>query len=119
MFVSPYPEWVAQVVLADGTVVFFDGSKDLFVYLADRGRYLPDTRTVAIEAVFATSYYDTEFVPAREAYFVVGSDVLGPMGHDLVPHATREEAEEFMKDHGGTRIVGFDDVTPALLRSMR
>jgi nitrous oxide reductase accessory protein NosL len=30
---------------------------------------------------------------------VIGSDVLGPMGHELVPHDSSEEAREFMADH--------------------
>jgi nitrous oxide reductase accessory protein NosL len=119
MFVVPYPAWIAQIVFTDGSVSFFDGSKDLFTYLADRDRYLPGKTTLGIERVFVTSYYETEFIPARTAHFVVGSDVIGPMGYELVPHASREEAEEFMEDHGGTAVVGFDDVTPALLRSTR
>lgn len=119
MFVAPYPEWTAQIVFADGSVVFFDGGKDLFTYLADRDRYLPAKRTLGIEGIFVTSYYDTEFIAARAAHYVVGSDVIGPMGREPVPHATREEAEGFLEDHGGSAVVGFDDITPELLRSMR
>ena len=40
------------------------------------------------------------------------------MGHEAVPHATRADAEEFMKDHAGRRIVGPADLTPALMRAL-
>jgi nitrous oxide reductase accessory protein NosL len=48
---------------------------------------------------------------------VIGSDVVGPMGHELIPLRTREEAEEFQRDHQGKRLLCFDEVTgPLLLR---
>jgi nitrous oxide reductase accessory protein NosL len=55
---------------------------------------------------------------ARAAWYVIGSDTLGPMGHELVPLKTQAEAEEFRKDHHGKRILRFDDVTPALLENL-
>ena len=64
---------------------------------------------------FVTSYYDREAIRARDALFVIGSDVLGPMGAELIPHASREAAEEFRRDHGGSAILGFDEVTREIL----
>jgi nitrous oxide reductase accessory protein NosL len=40
------------------------------------------------------------------------------MGHELVPFGRREEAEEFKRDHRGRRLWRFDEVTPALLKSL-
>ena len=40
---------------------------------------------------------------------------MGPMGHELVPLATKADAEDFLKDHLGTRILRFDDVTPEII----
>ena len=45
----------------------------------------------------------------------LGSDVLGPMGHELVPLANRMDAEEFLKDHKGKRALAFDQVTAQLV----
>lgn len=119
MFVAPHADWAAQVVFEDGPRAFFDGAKDLFTYLLSRDRYLPEVRQLDIVAVYVTDYYEVTPIPAREAFFVVGSDVLGPMGHELVPHADREAADEFLRDHGGRQIVTFDEVTRALLQSLR
>jgi len=35
---------------------------------------------------------------------VTGSDVLGPMGEELVPIAGKQAAETFLRDHGGSGI---------------
>jgi nitrous oxide reductase accessory protein NosL len=54
-------------------------------------------------------------IEARQAYYVIGSDVLGPMGHELIPLENQADAEEFLHDHGGTRILRFKEVTLPLL----
>ena len=110
MFVAKYPNWVATVVFADGSQVFFDGPKDLFRYLLDLEKYRAKDRKIS--EVFVTDYYRTAFIDARSAFFVSGSDVMGPMGGELIPLEKREEAETFAKDHGGREILEFDDITP-------
>ncbi len=42
---------------------------------------------------------------------MLGSDVVGPMGHELVPLATAEDAADFLKEHKGKRMLRFDQVT--------
>lgn len=119
MFVAEHRQWLAQVVFADGSAAFFDGSRDLFHYLLTPPAPGAGPERPEIAAIFVTSYYDLEILPAKSAWYVVGSDVLGPMGPELVPHSTRAEAEEFQRDHGGTRTLRFEEVTPELLRSLR
>jgi nitrous oxide reductase accessory protein NosL len=41
------------------------------------------------------------------------------MGPELVPLRTREEAEEFLADHGGRSIVRSSEVTLELLATLR
>jgi len=118
MFVAPYPEWIAQVVFDDDSAVFFDGSKDMFKYLLDRDKFAPGKRHLKIAATFVTSYYEGEVIPADGAHFVIGSNVFGPMGPELVPHRTREEAEEFLRDHKGNKVIAFDEVTEEILRTL-
>ena len=118
MFVSKYPEWVATVLYKDGHAHHFDGAKDLFKYLLDLPKYAPRHRAEDIAAVAVTEYYGLKHIDAHAAWFVLGSDVLGPMGHELVPLASQEDAEEFMTDHAGRRILRFDDVTPEILHGL-
>ena len=109
MFVHKYDNWIATIVLEDGSQVFFDGPKDLFRYLLDLEKFKADGRKIS--GVFVTDYYRVRFIDAKTAFFVLGSDVMGPMGGELIPLEKREEAETFAQDHGGREILGFDGVT--------
>jgi hypothetical protein len=110
MFVAPFPSWLAEVVLADGSRELFDGVKDLVRYLGDRKRYDPGRAHLAVARVTVLDYYSLEPLPAEEAFYVVGSDVLGPMGREFVPLGRREQAEEFLRDHRGEAILRFADL---------
>ena len=114
MFVAKYPEWVATVLYKDDHAHHFDGAKDMFKYLHDLPRWAPGHRKGNIVAIGVTEYYGLSRIDAHAAWYVIGSDVLGPMGHELVPLASREDAEEFMRDHTGRRILRFDEVTAEL-----
>ncbi|MGB8544315.1 MAG: nitrous oxide reductase accessory protein NosL, partial [Azonexus sp.] len=85
MIVSKYPNWVATVQYKDGHAHHFDGAKDMFKYLQDLPKYAPGHRKEDIKAIAVTDFYNLGKVDARQAYFVIGSDVLGPMGHEFVP----------------------------------
>jgi nitrous oxide reductase accessory protein NosL len=117
MFVKAYPEWTAAVVYRDGHAHYFDGAKDLFKFLAGPTRYAPQHRADEVSGVVVTEYYGLSPIDARDALFVVGSDVLGPMGRELVPLADAPAAGEFVKDHGG-RTLRFDEVTAAVLKEL-
>lgn len=115
MFVAPYPYWIATVLWRDGKAVHFDGAKDFFKYLQDIKKYEPGRAMTEINAMGVTDYYATGRIDAAQAFYVIGSDVLGPMGHELVPHDTQAEAKEFMADHSGKRVLRFAEVTQAML----
>jgi copper chaperone NosL len=87
-------------------------------YLLDLKKYEPGRSRNDIQAMGVTDYYGTQRIDALSASYVVGSDVLGPMGHELVPHDSPEEAREFMADHKGRRVLRFADVTAALLAGL-
>ncbi|MHB9285769.1 nitrous oxide reductase accessory protein NosL [Halobacteriales archaeon Cl-PHB] len=57
------------------------------------------------------------FVAASEVTFVVGSEVLGAMGKDLIAFSERSDAEQFQTEYGG-QLMGFDDVTPSVISQL-
>ncbi len=118
MFVALYPDWTATVLYQDGHAHHFDGAKDLFKYLLNLPKYAPGHQQADIAAIGVTEYYGVTRIDARAAWYVIGSDVLGPMGHELIPLATQAEAEDFQRDHKGKRRVRFDEVNPALLEQL-
>jgi nitrous oxide reductase accessory protein NosL len=80
MFVAKYPAWIATVLYKDGHAHHFDGPKDLFKYLLDMSRWAPHHRAQDIVAIAVTEYYGLRRIAARQAWYVVGSDVLDSIG---------------------------------------
>lgn len=111
MLVSKYPNWQASIVYKDGHVHYFDGAKDMFKFWFEPAKYAAGHRRDDMAALWVTDFYNLRAVDARKAWYVIGSDVLGPMGHELVPLANKEDATDFLKDHKGRKVLSFDQVS--------
>lgn len=119
MFVAPYPAFVTSVRFKGGAYAYFDGPKDLFRFCLEPGRYVSRKMPEDIEAVFVKDYYTLEFIDGRTAFYVAGSNVSGPMGHELIPFRTEKDAKNFMKDHAGKSLYRFRDVTKKVLEGLK
>ena len=118
MFVAGYPNWVVTVTFTNGSAAYFDGAKDMFTWYLNRSTYAPPLRQTEIAAVTVRDYYSLRQIDGREAYFVSGSDVTGPMGHELIPFRSEKDARGFMADHRGKRIHRFGEITPSVLKAL-
>ena len=118
MFVAKYPDFITGVLFKDGTYSFFDGAKDLFKYYFDLKKYNPAKKLLDIASIQVTDYYELARIDGFQAFYVVGSDVFGPMGRELIPFAKDEEAREFLKDHKGKSLLKFQEVTPVLIKTL-
>ena len=118
MFVAKLDNWLAQIQLADGTVVYFDGIKDLLVFYFDPGEYSTAAHE-DIKDIWVKDYYSLQWLDGRLAFYVLGSDVYGPMGKEFIPFATREAAENFLRDHKGEKVLFFSEISNDLVQSMR
>jgi copper chaperone NosL len=118
MFVAKYPDWTTAILFKGGSNVFFDGTKDMFKYLLDPKRYDSARRKEDIAAVMVKEYYGLSLIDARKAWYVLGSDVFGPMGRELIALETEADAKEFMKDHKGTKIIRFSEVVAEVMKTI-
>jgi copper chaperone NosL len=118
MFVAKYPDWTTVMLFRDGSRVFFDGAKDMFKYYLDMKRYAPAKNPSDVEAVRVTDYYSLTPIDGRDAYYVIGSDIYGPMGRELIPFAKESDAKEFLKDHKGKGMLRFKEVTQETLKGL-
>ena len=116
MFVARYTNFLAQLTLEDGSSAYFDGVKDMVRYYRDPTRFGGSGKKVL--AIFVKDYYTLEPIDGRPAYYVLGSDVMGPMGRELIPFRTAEAAEEFRKDHKGKRVLRFEEVDDGVLAEL-
>ncbi len=118
MFVAKYPDWTASARFKDGTTHYFDGPKDLLAYYLDPSRYGKGRRQADIVALSVKEYYSLGMIDPRGAFFVLGSDVYGPMGGELIPFKTEKDAMAFKIDHKGKRIVRFNEITSQLIKTL-
>jgi nitrous oxide reductase accessory protein NosL len=118
MFVAKYPDWSATARFKDGTTSYYDGPKDMFSHYFDTGRYTPGKRQADIVALAVKEYYSLAAIDARAACFVIGSDVYGPMGSELIPFLNEKDALSFKTDHKGKRILRFNEITRQTIQSL-
>ncbi len=102
MLVYKYPRWAAQIFLPDGSHLSFDGVKDMTKYM--------DAHKIPIKKILVTDYYTQKAIDGRKAFYVIGSDTYGPMGHEAIPFEGEDEAKKFMTDHRGKKILKLNEV---------
>jgi copper chaperone NosL len=118
MFVAKYPDFTAQIIFKDGSVTFFDGTKDMFKYYFNMSKYNPKQKESDIDFIYVTDYYSLAPTDGRRAYYVYGSDVYGPMGKELISFENPGEGKEFMKDHKGKSMLRFQDITVSVIQGL-
>lgn len=105
--------WRAEVVAQDGSVRSFDTPR-----CALRAWITPAGAAGPPKALRVQEYYDRAFRDATELRFVVGSDVVGPMGPDFVP-VDSGHVEKFLRDHAGSRQIRLAEIDANVLRDLK
>jgi len=118
MFVAKYPDFVAGIIFKDGSYAVFDGVKDMLKYFLDMSKYERSRTHSDVKSAYVTNYYSMDIIDAYEAFYVIGSDVHGPMGNEFIPFDKESQAQEFMRDHKGKAIVRFKEITTAMIQKM-
>ena len=118
MFPAKYKQWIAQVHWKNGERNYFDGCKCMFRALQNKAKYLKGKNTSDMAAIYVTNYYTSRPIEGTSAFYVIGSDVLGPMGKELIPFPSQDDAREFMTDHKGTKILTYNQITPGVIQPL-
>jgi copper chaperone NosL len=108
---------VAAVVFKDGKVVGFDSAGDMFRYVREPVKYSISTEN--IKNIFVTEHGTKKFMDAKQAFFVVGSEVQAGMGAEVVPFSKKEDAEKFSSEHKGKRVGAYAEVTADDVKSSK
>ena len=109
MFVYKYPKWATQIFYEDKHYSF-DGAKDMLKYYLEYNE--------KIVKILVRDYYSQKTIDAQKAYYVIGSDVYGPMGDELIPFENESDAKTFNMDHRGHKIIYFKDITKEELHKL-
>jgi len=61
----------------------------------------------------ANDYFSGQPIDARQALWISGSDVIGPMGPALVPLAVEAHVAGFRRRHGGRQVFRLEELNDA------
>lgn len=118
MRVVDHREWVGAIVLDDGATHYFCSVRCTLATARHSDKFL-GAATSRIKSVRVPDFLHPErYLDADAALFVTGSDVRGPMGLELVPAASQEDADVVLRRHGG-KIVRRTDVDDKLLMELK
>ena len=107
MKLDPQSAWNAELVLPSGETKKYDTP-----------RCALQARTGLEGAVRVQEFYGKAWSDGKQVRFVPGSDVLGPMGPDIVP-VDPARAGKFVADHGGGPALPLEAVTPAVIDGLK
>lgn len=110
MRIDPTSAWRAELIGPNSTTSTFDTP-----WCALTSWRSGRTRATSIRV---QDYYDRRWRSGEELRFVVGGDVVGPMGPDLVP-VDPSRATKFIQDHGADRALRLDEVTSDVLAAVK
>lgn len=118
MFIKKYPTWSVQIVYTfkqDKYQFSFDGVKDLMkFYLNPRKWSKKKISPNANIEILLRDYYTLNTINGKKAFFVIGSDVRGPMGKELLAFKKKDDAKSFIRDHKGT-LLNFKEIKEEIL----
>jgi hypothetical protein len=103
MVLDPTSRWYTEIEGSGPTLGFDTPKCGLRHLLAHPGGKL-----------FARSYYRQQRLPDDQLVFAIGSDILGPMGQDLVP-IEPDFATKFQAEHHATEVLPRGRLTPELV----
>jgi nitrous oxide reductase accessory protein NosL len=90
----------------------------MFKYYFNLKKYNAAKEVSDIAFIYVMDYYNMTPIDGRTARYVVGSDVFGPRGRELIPFVKEADALEFMKDHSGKKMIRFEEVNPDIIKGL-
>lgn len=115
MILSEFPGPKAQIHYATGEPDFFCDTLEMFSI------YLQPEQKKHITGIYTQDMGKTDWekpqsnwIDARQAYYVLGSMKTGSMGPTLATFARQPDAENFAKKFGG-KVLRFEQVTPDMV----
>jgi nitrous oxide reductase accessory protein NosL len=116
MYADSDQRWPAEITLKGGQKVFFESPKHAFAYYLSVGEYAKGRKQTDVEAFTVRDWQTGKQVDARKYWYLVGSDIEGPMGADIVP-LSEDGLKKLQATHKGERHQ-FNSVTREVLKKL-
>jgi copper chaperone NosL len=117
MYPANYPRWHTQIIFKDDVMTAFDGCKCMFNFLFAIEKFDKIHSRNDVAVAWVKDFDSGKWLNAEDAYYVVGSDMMGPMGKELIPFADQAAAMKFNQEQGGT-MMKYAEITPEVLETL-
>jgi nitrous oxide reductase accessory protein NosL len=118
MFPARSPDWAAQIIFHNGDTQFFDSPLTLFLYLQDVGRYTAGRQASEIAVSYVKDVSGGAWISAHEAFYVSGSNAVGPMRAGNLPAFASASAAQRFAGTRGEVLLKTSQISPQLLQEL-
>ncbi len=142
---SAHPEFRAYARLKDGSALAFASPKAMFAYFFEGKNLSGNNGGASAEEnlmsknpandnfgeanstdanfggaeLYVTDYASGEILRAQDAFYVFGSVLQSARGDDLIPFARLRDAQDFMREKKGYKILQFREISARLIDYLR
>jgi copper chaperone NosL len=106
------PHFAAAIQLADGRTFYFCSAGCMLRAWLHPESFLGVGRD-RLHRPLVRDYFSGQPLDARLAFWISGSDVIGPMGQALVPLAAEAHVAVFRRRHGGRQVFRLEELNDA------
>lgn len=117
MFPAKRQKTAAAMVLADQRTFYFCGNGCLLRAWHDPVAHL-NASAESIQRMVTRNFFTGEPLDAYKAWWVAGSDVVGPMGPAIVALGAQADVEQFKARHGGQIVFQLSQMDAALWQKL-
>jgi copper chaperone NosL len=117
MFPAKRPKTAAAMQLRNGDTFYFCGNGCLLRAWHQSDTYLGIPLS-QIQQMYVQAYFSGVVIDASKAWWVAGSDVIGPMGPALVALQSKKDVEAFRQRHGGRLVFQLAQMDDQLWRQL-
>ena len=142
---SAHPEFSAYARLKDGSALAFASPKAMFAYFFEGENLSGNNGAASAEEnlmsknsasgnfgesnstnanfggaeLYVTDYASGEILRAQDAFYVFGSVLQSARGDDLITFARLRDAQDFMREKKGHKILQFREISARLIDYLR
>ena len=142
---SAHPEFRAYARLKDGSTLAFASPKAMFAYFFEGENLSGNNGAASAEEnlmrknpasgnfgevnstdanfggaeLYVTDYASDEILRAQDAFYVFGSVLQSARGDDLITFAKLRDAQDFMREKKGHKILQFREISARLIDYLR
>ena len=121
MFPARSKEWAAQVIFNNGDAHFFDSPVSFFLFVQNMERFMPGRGVQEVVAAYVTDSAQPTppaWIAAESAFYVHGSNALGPMRSGNLPAFSDAGAAQAFAQRRGGQVLAYAQVDAQIVTSL-